>query len=75
VFDDMEPCYDLQQLAAQDWSRYYPIAKRAIPENTPGPQGKLVMMTCFVHVDCAGCQLMRQLHAGVALFINWAPII
>jgi hypothetical protein len=33
---------------AQDWSKYYPDAKEAIPENMPEPRGKPEMMTCFV---------------------------
>ncbi len=49
VFDDMEPRYDPRRFATQDWSKYYPDhAKEAIPENTPEPRGKPVMMTCLL---------------------------
>ncbi len=34
VFDDTEPSYDPRQFATQDWLKYYPDAKEAIPENT-----------------------------------------
>ena len=67
VFDDTEPSYDPQRFATQGWAKYYPDAKDAIPENMPEPQGKPVMMTCFVDADHAGCQLPRQLHTGVIL--------
>ena len=39
VFDDTEPSYDPQRFATQDWSKYHPDAKEAIPENMPEPQG------------------------------------
>ena len=75
VFDDTEPAYDIRRFAIQDWSKYYPEAKEAIPENMPEPRGKPVMMTCFVDADHAGCQLTRRSHTGVILYINRAPII
>jgi hypothetical protein len=75
VFDDTEPNYDPRRFATQDWSKYYPDAKEAIPENMPEPRGKPVMMTCFVDADHAGCQLTRRSHTGVILYINRAPII
>ena len=75
VFDDTEPCYDPRRFATQDWSKYYPDAKEAIPENMPEPRGRPVMMTCFVDADHAGCQLTRRSHTGVILYINRAPII
>jgi hypothetical protein len=75
VFDDTEPSYNLRRFATQDWSKYYPDAKEAIPENMPEPRGKPVMMTCFVDADHAGCQLTRRSHTGVILCINRAPII
>jgi hypothetical protein len=75
VFDDTEPTYDPRRFATQDWSKYYPDAKEAIPENMPEPRGKPVMMTCFVDADHAGCQLTRRSHTGVILYINRAPII
>ncbi|KAI2492438.1 Reverse transcriptase (RNA-dependent DNA polymerase) [Fragilaria crotonensis] len=75
VFDDTEPSYDPRRFATQDWSKYYPDAKEAIPENMPEPRGKPVMMTCFVDADHAGCQLTRRSHTGVILYINRAPII
>jgi hypothetical protein len=75
VFDDTEPSYDPRRFATQDWSKYYPDAKEAIPENMPEPRGKPVMMTCFVDADHAGCQVTRRSHTGVILYINRAPII
>jgi hypothetical protein len=75
VFDDTEPSYDPRRFATQDWSKYYPEAKEAIPENMPEPRGKPVLMTCFVDADHAGCQLTRRSHTGVILYINRAPIV
>jgi hypothetical protein len=75
VFDNTEPSYDPRRFATQDWSKYYPDVKEAIPENMPEPRGKPVMMTCFVDADHAGCQLTRRSHTGVILYINRAPII
>jgi hypothetical protein len=60
VFDDTDPSYDPRRFATQDWSKYYPNAKEAIPENMPEPQGKPVMITCFVDADHAGCQLTHR---------------
>jgi hypothetical protein len=64
VFDDTKPSYD-----SQDWSRHHPDAKGGKPENMPEPQGKSVMMSCFVDADHAGCQLTHRLHTGVILYI------
>ncbi|KAI2490439.1 Reverse transcriptase (RNA-dependent DNA polymerase) [Fragilaria crotonensis] len=61
VFDDTEPSYDPRRFATQDWSKYYPDAKEAIPENMPEPRGKPVMMTCFVDADHAGFELIEGL--------------
>ena len=75
VFDDTEPSYEPRRLGKQDWSKYIPDAKDAIPENIRELRGKPMMMASFVDVDHAGCQLTRRSHTGVILYINCALII
>ncbi len=34
-----------------------------------------MVTSCFVDADHAGCRVTRRSHAGVLIFVNWAPIL
>jgi hypothetical protein len=75
VFDEMEPEVDQSHFWQVDWMEFYPDAKEAIPPDAPEPRGRSVVMSCFVDSDHAGCQMTRQSHTGVLIFVNNAPIL
>jgi hypothetical protein len=37
--------------------------------------GVLLVMSCFVDADHAGCRVTRRSHTGVIIFVNRAPIL
>jgi hypothetical protein len=74
VFDDTYPVYDPRRFRNVDWSEFYPEAEEALPHNLPEERGNVVMTTCFVDADHAGCLATRRSHTGVILFVNKAPI-
>ena len=41
----------------------------------PEPRGKPVVITCFVDSNHAGNTVTRQLHTGILIFVQNAPII
>ncbi len=43
--------------------------------NTPPPQGKPVVMSCFVDADHAGNRITQWSHTGILIFCNRAPIL
>jgi hypothetical protein len=74
VFDDSEPVFNESAFRDCDWSEFYPDAAEAIPHNAPMERGKVVVTSCFVDSDHAGCRVTRRSHTGVILFVNKAPI-
>ena len=75
VFDDIEPDFDDCRFKDCDLSEYYPDTVEAIPRDMPKLQGKAVMCSYFVDADHTGCQVTRQSHIGVLIFVNGAPIL
>jgi hypothetical protein len=76
VFDDTEPVFDARRFKEEcNWSENYPGAKEVLPPDMPMPHGWSVVMPCFVDADHAGCRATRQLHTGVIIFVNRAPIL
>jgi hypothetical protein len=75
VFDDTEPEFDERRFKECDWSEYYPDAKEVLPPDMPVARGKLVVMSCFVVADPAGCHITRHSHTGIIIFANRAPIL
>ena len=72
VFDDIKkPVFDESgRFQKCDWSEYYPGACEAIPPDAPEVRGQLVLMSCFVDADHAGCCVTRRTHTGVLIFVN-----
>jgi hypothetical protein len=75
VFDDSEPVFDESSFKVCDWSEFYPEAAEAIPHNAPVERGNVVITSCFVDADHAGCKVTRRSHTGVILFVNKAPVL
>jgi hypothetical protein len=75
VLDETVPEIDQSHFWQVDWMEFYPDAKEAIPPDAPEPRGCSVVMSCFVDSDHAGCQMTRQSHTGVLIFVNNAPIL
>jgi hypothetical protein len=75
VFDDSEPVFDESAFKVCDWSEFYPDAAEAIPHDAPMDRGNVVVTSCFVDADHAGCKVTRRSHTGVILFVNKAPIL
>jgi hypothetical protein len=55
VFDKMEPAIDQSHFRVVDWSEFFSDAEEAIPQDAPEPRGALVVTSCFVDSDHAGC--------------------
>jgi hypothetical protein len=55
VFDETEPAIDQSHFRIVDWSEFYPGAEEAIPQDMPELRGRLVVTSCFVDSDHAGC--------------------
>jgi Reverse transcriptase (RNA-dependent DNA polymerase) len=75
VFDNTTPYFDESRFTKCDWSEYYPGAVDLLPPNMPQPQGKLVMVLCYVDADHAGCQVTHCSHTGILILVNCAPIL
>jgi hypothetical protein len=75
VFDKTEPAIDQSRFRVVDWTEFYPDAEEVIPQDAPEPRGVSVVTSCFVDSNHAGCQLTRQSHTGVLIFVNNAPIL
>jgi hypothetical protein len=70
VFDEMEPAINQSRFRVVDWSEFYLDAEDAIPREAPEPRGVLVVTSCFVDSDHAGCRLTRWSHTGILIFVN-----
>jgi hypothetical protein len=75
VLNETVPAIDQSHLWVVDWSEFYQDAEEAIPRDAPEPRGVSVVTSCFVDSDHAGCQLTRQSHTGILIFVNNAPIL
>jgi hypothetical protein len=75
VFNETEPAIDQLCFWVVDWSEFYPDAEEAIPQDAPEPRGVLVVTSCFIDSDHAGCRLTQRSHTGVLIFVNNAPIL
>jgi hypothetical protein len=75
VMDDARPLIDESHFIKADWSAFYPDAQEPIPLNAPEPRGASVLMSCFVDADHAGNRVTRQVHTGIIIFCNRAPIV
>jgi hypothetical protein len=75
VFDDTMPCIDKSRFTKCDWSEYYPRVEDPLPANMPQPQGKSVMVLCYVDADHAGCQVTCCSPMGILILVNCAPIL
>ena len=54
--------------------QFYPDVKKSIPNNAPPPRGKAIQINAFVNADHAENKVTRQLHTGIIIFMNMAPI-
>jgi hypothetical protein len=70
-----ERTIDESKFKVCDWTSHYPGAKEAILTNKLEPRGLTVVTRCYIDADHAGCLATRQLHTGVLIFVNEAPII
>ena len=66
---------DMRVFHQADWTDYYGDVKEAIPDNTPEPQGKLIILRAFVDSDHANDKVRCRSHTGFCCFINMACII
>ena len=74
-FDDTIPSFRCERFVKCYWSKFYPDATEAIPQNIPAPRGKEVVLTCFVDADHAGWRKTRRSPSSLLIFVNRAPII
>jgi Reverse transcriptase (RNA-dependent DNA polymerase) len=75
VFDETIPEFDERRFTVCDWTEFYPDAVEVVPPDAPEPRGNVVVTSCFVDADHAGCQVTRRSHTGVLLYINRAPVV
>jgi hypothetical protein len=60
VFDETEPDLSGFHFMKCNWEIQYLGVKEPIPNNAPKAQGCRVMMTCYVDVSHAGCQVTHH---------------
>jgi len=75
VFDDSEPKISTDNFHCCDWSSQYPGATEKVPPDAPEALGHLVVTTCYVDADHAGCQVTCRSHTRVLMYVNCAPIV
>jgi hypothetical protein len=66
---------DENSFEKNDWSDFYCNAREAIPQNTPKPRGKPIIISCFVDANHAGNSITRCSHPGILIFCNIAAIL
>ena len=54
---------------------FYGDSKEYFPDNAPKSLGKVVDITGYVDANSADDQLSCQIHTGILIFINLAPIL
>ena len=76
VFDaNNAPLTDHSMFQPANWSDIYGDIKEELPPDMQEPLGNVVTTYCFIDANHAGNLVMRQLHTGVLLFVQNAPII
>jgi hypothetical protein len=60
--------------STHSWESFYSV-KELIPEDMPGPRGKVVQMTCWADSAHAGNVVTRCSRTGVLIFCNRSPIV
>ncbi len=76
VFDPNTPCIDERVFNPNaDWRDFYGDVCEELPPNMPEPKGKVVNISCFVDANHAGNFITQQLHSGIIIYVQNAPII
>jgi hypothetical protein len=75
IFDPTYPSINHHKFKENlDWTPFYGNVREAIPPNAPKPQGKPVVLRCFVDSDHAGNLVTRRLRTGYVQMVNMAII-
>jgi hypothetical protein len=76
VVDPIAPCIDECVFNSNaDWRDFYGDVCEELPPNMLKPEGKVVIISCFVDANHAGNVITRQSHTGIIICIQNAPII
>jgi len=75
VFDPQYVSWNKAEFQEYDWQEFYKDAAEAIPPNAPEARGQPVQINAFVDANHAGNKITRQSHAGILIYLNYAPII
>ena len=72
MFIDSTTFNDLNR---EEWTDFYPEARKEFPARMPEPLGNPTHVTAYVDANHAGNSKTRRSHTGILIYINQAPII